>query len=150
MATHSSVLAWRIRDGGAWWAAVYGVAQSRTRLKRQQQQQPIFWCLANIFPFSIALLTEILGEVGCLFLVCLPFINNTHNQWSTVSRLSFFKEQQELQYILEASQMQNLSTFSRLFPQSFTAIDYKSIHKACLYCYHDRDMWLRLPLTASK
>ena len=29
MATHSSVLAWRI-----WWAAVYGVAQSRTRLKR--------------------------------------------------------------------------------------------------------------------
>ena len=26
-------------DGGAWWAAVYGVAQSRTRLKQQQQQQ---------------------------------------------------------------------------------------------------------------
>ena len=35
MATHSSVLAWRIpRDGGASWAAVYGVAQSRTRPKR--------------------------------------------------------------------------------------------------------------------
>ena len=35
MATHSSVLAWRIpRDGGAWWATVYGVAQSQTRLKR--------------------------------------------------------------------------------------------------------------------
>ena len=35
VATHSSVLAWRIpRDGGALWAAVYGVAQSRTRLKR--------------------------------------------------------------------------------------------------------------------
>ena len=35
MATHSSVLAWRISGtGGAWWAAVYGVAQSRTRLKR--------------------------------------------------------------------------------------------------------------------
>ena len=25
-------------DGGAWWAAVYGVAQSRTRLEQQQQQ----------------------------------------------------------------------------------------------------------------
>ena len=25
-------------DGGAWWAAVCGVAQSQTRLKRQQQQ----------------------------------------------------------------------------------------------------------------
>ena len=35
MAIHSSVLAWRIPGmGGAWWAAVYGVAQSRTRLKR--------------------------------------------------------------------------------------------------------------------
>ena len=32
MATHSSVLAWRInpRDAEAWWAAVYGVSQSRT------------------------------------------------------------------------------------------------------------------------
>ena len=73
MATHSTILAWRIpdrgckesntterlpfhfslscigegngnplqcscledpRDGGAWWAAIYGVAQSQTRLKR--------------------------------------------------------------------------------------------------------------------
>ena len=28
------------RDGGAQWAAVYGVAQSRTRQATQQQQQP--------------------------------------------------------------------------------------------------------------
>ena len=35
METHSSVLAWRILGtGGTWWAAVYGVAQSRPRLKR--------------------------------------------------------------------------------------------------------------------
>ena len=27
------------KDRGAWWAAVYGVMQSQTRLKRQQQQQ---------------------------------------------------------------------------------------------------------------
>ena len=34
MATHSSALCLENpRDGGAWWAAVYGVAQSRTRLK---------------------------------------------------------------------------------------------------------------------
>ena len=32
MATHPSVLAWRIPGTGAWWAAVYGVAQSQTRL----------------------------------------------------------------------------------------------------------------------
>ena len=34
MATHSSVLAWRIPGTGAWWATISGVAQSRTRLKR--------------------------------------------------------------------------------------------------------------------
>ena len=34
MATHSSVLAWRIPGMGAWWAAVYGVTQSQTRLMR--------------------------------------------------------------------------------------------------------------------
>ena len=31
MATHSSVLAWKIPGSGEpWWAAIYGVAQSRT------------------------------------------------------------------------------------------------------------------------
>ena len=30
------------RDGGAWWAAVYGVAQSRTRLKRLSSSS-IYW-----------------------------------------------------------------------------------------------------------
>ena len=35
MATHSSVLAWSFPGTGeAWWAAIYGVAQSRTWLKR--------------------------------------------------------------------------------------------------------------------
>ena len=42
MATHSSVLAWRIPGmGGAWWAAVYGVAQSQTRLKRLSSSSSI-------------------------------------------------------------------------------------------------------------
>ena len=35
MAIHSSILAWRIPGTGAWWAAIYGVAQSRTRQKRR-------------------------------------------------------------------------------------------------------------------
>ena len=29
------------RDGGAWWAAVYGVSQSRTRLKRLSSSRPL-------------------------------------------------------------------------------------------------------------
>ena len=32
MATHSCLE--NTREGGAWWAAVYGIAQSQTRLKR--------------------------------------------------------------------------------------------------------------------
>ena len=32
MATHTSVLAWRIPGMGAWWAAIYGVTQSWTLL----------------------------------------------------------------------------------------------------------------------
>ena len=45
------------RDGGAWWAAVYGVAQSRTRLKRLSSSssssnswsKPMPYSLLNIF-----------------------------------------------------------------------------------------------------
>ena len=32
MAPHSSTLAWKTPDRGAWWAAVHGVAESWTRL----------------------------------------------------------------------------------------------------------------------
>ena len=32
------------RDGGAWWAAVYGVAQNRTRLKRLSRSSIISSC----------------------------------------------------------------------------------------------------------
>jgi len=33
LATHSSILAWRVLlDRGAWWATVHGVAKSRTQL----------------------------------------------------------------------------------------------------------------------
>ena len=46
MAAHSSVLAWRIPGTGKpGWAAVYGVAQSRTRLKRLSSRH-----LCNHYP----------------------------------------------------------------------------------------------------
>ena len=40
------------RDGGAWWAAVYGVAQSRTRLKWLSKKK----ALMNIYPWPCRLL----------------------------------------------------------------------------------------------
>ena len=41
--SHSSILAWRIPGMGAWWAAVYGVARSRTRLT---------WLSSSNIPFA--------------------------------------------------------------------------------------------------
>ena len=38
VATHSSILAWRIpMDGGAWWATVHGAAKSWTQLSDSAQ-----------------------------------------------------------------------------------------------------------------
>ena len=43
MATHSSILAWRIpMDRGAWWATVHRTAKSATRLKRLTTQCQAF------------------------------------------------------------------------------------------------------------
>ena len=58
MATHSSVPAWRIpRDGGAWWAAIYGVPQSRTQLKQLSSSSSSSKLdqtnLFTIFPFVL-------------------------------------------------------------------------------------------------
>ena len=36
-------------DGGAWWAAVYGAAQSRTQLKRLSSSSPGVSMVKNLF-----------------------------------------------------------------------------------------------------
>ena len=43
------------RDGGAWWAAIYGVAQSRTQLKRRSSSSSCvcFYALVNWLPLTI-------------------------------------------------------------------------------------------------
>ena len=38
------------RDGGAWWAAVSGVAQSRTRLKRLSSSSSVLYLRASALP----------------------------------------------------------------------------------------------------
>ena len=51
MATHSSMLVWRIPGTGAWWAAVYGVTQSQTRLMRLSSGSSSMgqFCLAKMY-----------------------------------------------------------------------------------------------------
>ena len=41
------------RDGGAWWAAVYGVAQSRTWLKRLSSSMMVYQRILNTVPCAI-------------------------------------------------------------------------------------------------
>ena len=54
MATHSSVLAWRIPGTGGWRAAVYGVTQSRTRLKRlSSSRRQSIGVSASVLPINI-------------------------------------------------------------------------------------------------
>ena len=48
------------RDGGAWWAAIYGVAQSRTRLKRLSSTSSMVYCLC-FFVYCISK-----NKVNCL------------------------------------------------------------------------------------
>ena len=62
-----------LRDEGAWWAAVYGVAQSRTQLKRLSSSSSIVFvklCYANIkfFTFNKTFCNESLDIGLCLHL----------------------------------------------------------------------------------
>ena len=58
------------RDGGAWWAAVYGVAQSRTRLKRLSSSSSILfntiWIIRSV-AFSDWLLSVSYNHLICLW-----------------------------------------------------------------------------------
>ena len=81
------------RDGGAWWAAVYGIAQSQTRLKRLDNNNPLFlntWHLPESVKISLGdfvglvifhLVISKFQSLGFLFnfLFChaLQLINNT-------------------------------------------------------------------------
>ena len=51
------------RDGGAWWAAVYGIAQSRTRLKRLSSSSSS----TTILIFFNHLTTKIMKKISTFF-----------------------------------------------------------------------------------
>ena len=65
------------RDGGAWWAAIYGVAQSRTRLKRlsssSSRECSNFILLHKAVRFSQYHLLKRLSFLHCIFV--LPFFS---------------------------------------------------------------------------
>ena len=59
------------RDGGAWWAAVYGVAQSRTRLKRLSSR--FVFCFIEVW-FHFSLMSNNVEHIFmCSFPTCISF-----------------------------------------------------------------------------
>ena len=59
------------RDGGAWWAAVYGVAQSRTRLKRLSSSSSSIFLRKPTFVISLTTIVANEGRDFVLFLLLL-------------------------------------------------------------------------------
>ena len=53
MKTYSEFVLENPMDRGGWWAAVYGVAQSRTRLKRLSSSSGEFVCIIAIFSYAL-------------------------------------------------------------------------------------------------
>ena len=67
------------RDTGAWWAAVYGVAQSRTRLKRLSSSS------SNGFYYLIYLIIQNSSVVGYIFTVKIMYFYGflTSDSWTS-------------------------------------------------------------------
>ena len=71
------------RDGGAWWAIVYGVAQSRTRLKRlrssslpsssENMSNPCSPCFFFVFFFKFYSLEDVSLSLS-LFFLCISLV----------------------------------------------------------------------------
>ena len=58
-------------DGGAWWAAVYGVAQSRTRLRRLSSSSVYISTIVSQFTPSLPLGNHKFSASATLFLFCI-------------------------------------------------------------------------------
>ena len=55
------------RDGGAWWAAIYGVAQSRTRLKRLSSSSSTRPCFLQFWTRELLPLNSAVAPSGQLY-----------------------------------------------------------------------------------
>ena len=65
------------RDGGAWWAAVYGVAQSRTRLKRLSSSSSIVRYQVSSH-YDRIIIFSLIKAAGSIFSLCMSLFGLSH------------------------------------------------------------------------
>ena len=70
------------RDGGAWWVAIYGVAQSRTRLKRLSSSSSSKECLLQLLAVHPCLIQDVKDTVIPEVKDTVPTVSFTFNQAS--------------------------------------------------------------------
>ena len=61
------------RDGGAWWAAVYGVAQSRTQLKGLSRSSSRTLFPNQLYPYKLFFASSMLDNICVTYIACQHF-----------------------------------------------------------------------------
>ena len=81
------------RDGGAWWAAVYGVAQSQTWLKRLSSSSswPFTYIWKNIYSYPLLIFKVRLLSLFCYWIICVSNRSKRPSCWKVLlSYLPFY------------------------------------------------------------
>ena len=83
-----------LRDGGAWWAAIYGVAQSWTRLKRLRSSSSSSSILSSIVAVPVYIPTNsarafLFSTSSPAFIVCRLFDDGHSDPCEVISNCSF-------------------------------------------------------------
>ena len=73
------------RDGGAWWAAIYGVAQSRTRLKRLSSSIYIYTHTHTHTHTHISMFNKFKGKITAIYVYTIVTYSGERN--TTHSRI---------------------------------------------------------------
>ena len=77
------------RDGGAWWAAVYGVAQSWTRLKRLSSSSSSMDRAGNYTQYAVIHHSGKESKKECIYVYNLVTLLYSRDWHSTVNQLYF-------------------------------------------------------------
>ena len=110
------------RDGGAWWAAVYGVVQSWTRLKRLSSSSSSITIQRNVLlkKISVKDLREFIQH-----LLCASYWVNSHEMWGVVFLIPVLQIRKQIQRVevtcpsyswsRKRADIQNVSDFKFVF-----------------------------------